>query len=143
MLWTARYWLASLILQICFVVTASNACAELLLRVVDNKIQAMPNSKIWGKTSFKDIMLELHYRSRVRPSSLLVGRDHPNGSRFLVMFPGYGVLLPLKFDDAFEGLDKFGELYKSYYVQVAEHDFDRDGTPELILQSATSRRTSR
>jgi hypothetical protein len=117
------------------VATADHACSELLQRILDNTMPPMPHSKLWGNTTSKDIMLKLHYRSRVRPSSLLVGCDHPNGIRFLVMFAGDGVrvLFPRYFDNAFEGFDKFGDLNKDYYVQVAEHNFDRDDTPKIIV----------
>jgi hypothetical protein len=135
MLWTARNWVAPLIILTCVVATADPGCSELLQRILDNTMPPMPHSKLWGNTTSKDILVELHYRSRVRPSSLLVGCDHPNGIRFLVMFASDGVRvpLPLYFDNAFEGFDEFGDLNKDYGVQVVEHDFDRYDTPEIIV----------
>src|SRR5262245_30561144 len=92
--------------------TATPAHGQLLQYITNNQVRSMPNSKVWGKTSFTDVTLELHYRSSVRPTSLLVGRDHPNGIKFLAMFPGYAVSLPLQFPKEFEGVDAFGELTK-------------------------------
>ncbi len=87
----------------------------------------------WGKNPSHDLIFPLHYHSRVKPTYLLIGRDHPNGVRFLAMFPGYGVNLPLKFPNNFEGFDEDGELKPGYSVQVAEHDFDHDGVPEIVV----------
>lgn len=106
---------------------------KLLQQLTKNQIQTIPNSRIWGKTSFDDLTFELNYQSTVRPTALVVGRDHPNGTKILALFPGYGVHLPLKFADDFGGFDEFGEINKGYYVQVAEHDFDNDGTPEIVV----------
>ena len=109
------------------------AHAQLLQLVVNSRLKPMPGSKVWVRTSSKDMIFPLHYHSHVKPPHLLIGRDHPNGMRFLAIFPGYGVNLPLKFDDRFEGFDKDGELKQGYYIQVAELDFDHDGTPEIII----------
>lgn len=113
--------------------SAAPAQCQLLQALTGNQTHPMPNSKIWGKKSFADITMPLHFSARVKPTLLVIGRDHPNGTRFLAMFPGIGVNLPLDFGKDFAGLDEFGDLNKGYFVQVAEHDFDHDGIPELII----------
>ena len=120
-------------LVFCCLCLSSAAHAQLLQLVVNSRLNPMPGSRVWGKTSSKDIVFPLHYHSHVKPAYLLIGRDHPNGTRFLAMFPGCGVNLPLKFDKRFDGFNEDGELKQGYYIQVAEHDFDHDGTPEIIV----------
>ena len=122
-----------LLLVLCCSCQIRVAHAQLLQLVVNSRLKPMPGSRVWGKTSSKDIVFPLHYHSHVKPSYLLIGRDHPNGMRFLAMFPGYGVNLPLKFENEFEGFNEDGELKQGYYIQVAEHDFDHDGIPEIII----------
>ena len=122
-----------LLLVLCCSCQSSMAHAQLLQLVVDSRLKPMPGSKVWGRTSSKNIVFPLHYNSHVKPTCLVIGRDHPNGMRFLAMFPGYGVNLPLKFVNGFEGFNEDGELKQGYYIQVAEHDFDHDGTPEIII----------
>lgn len=109
------------------------AYAQLLQLVVNSYPKPIPGSKVWGKTSERDMIFPLHFHSHIKPTYLLIGRDHPNGIRFLAMFPGYGVNLPLNFTKDFEGINEFGELKQGYYIQVAEHDFDHDGMPEIII----------
>lgn len=106
-----------------------------LLHLVDEsgKIRPLPNSRTWGKNSFENISLPLSYQSDVRPESLIVGRNTPNGTRFLASFPGVAVNLPLEFSKNFEGFNRWGEINQGYYVQVAEHDFDSDGVPEIVV----------
>ena len=122
-----------LLLVLCCLCQSRVAHAQLLQLVVNSRLKPMPGSKFWGKTSSKDIVFPLHYHSHVKPTYLLIGRDHPNGIRFLAMFPGYGVKLPLKYEDRFNGFNDDGELKQGYYIQVAEHDFDHDGIPEIIV----------
>lgn len=106
---------------------------NLFLKVSNNQIQVFPKSKVWGKVSFDDVILDLNYKTKVKPTTLVVGRDHPNGTKVLALFPGYGVHLPLMFPDEFGGFNDFGDINEGYYVQVAEHDFDNDGTPEILV----------
>jgi hypothetical protein len=106
-----------------------------LLRSVDanGTVRPLLNSKTWGKTSFDDISLQLNYQADVRPDSLTVGRNTPNGTRFLARFPGVAVNLPLEFGKNFEGFNRWDEMNQGYYVQVAEHDFDGDDVPEIVV----------
>jgi hypothetical protein len=117
------------------VAPADHACSERLQRILDHTMPPMPHAKLWGNTTSTDIRLTLHYRSRVRPSSLRVGWDHPTGIRFLVMCAGDGgrVPLPRYFDNAFGGCDAFGDLTKDDDVQVAEPNVDRDDTPNIMV----------
>ncbi len=109
------------------------AHAQMLQLVVKSRIEPMPNSKTWGKTSEKDLFFPLHFHTPVKPSYLLIGRDHPNGLRFLAIFSHDGVNLPLKFAKEFQGISEGGELQPGYFIQVAEHKFDHEGSPEIII----------
>lgn len=113
--------------------TASAEQGTLLLRATKNQIQTIPTSRTWGRTSFDDLTFELNYPMAVKPTALLVGRNTPNGTRFVALFPERGVHLPLEFADDFRGFDEWGEMNEAYYVQVAEHDFDSDGAPEIVI----------
>lgn len=106
---------------------------KLIQKINKNQIQFFQNSKVWGKTSFDDLRFELHYRAKVRPTTLIIGKDSPNGTKFLALFSEGYVHLPLKFANDFGGFDEFGDINKDYYAQVAEHDFDNDGIPEIIV----------
>lgn len=39
----------------------------------------------------------------------------------------------MEFSENFEGFNKWGEINQGYYVQVAEHDFDSDDVPEIVV----------
>ncbi|MBC7191785.1 hypothetical protein [Marinobacter sp.] len=117
-----------------FLKTSQEDQGRLILHVdEDMKIQSLLNSKTWGKTSFTETKLELNYRSEVKPDSLIVERNTPNGIKFLVRFSNANVNLPLEFDKSFDGFNQWGELEEGYYVQVAEYDFDNDEKPEIII----------
>ena len=91
-------------------------------------------SQTWGKMPDKDVMFPLQYHSRVRPESILIGRNHPNGTRFLAFFPHDGVPLPLKFGKDFHGFNDYGDLKPGYTVEIGEYRFVHDGgEPELII----------
>jgi len=113
--------------------TKSTKQGELIQLMSKNQIISIPNSIIWGKTSFDNVTLKLNYKSTVKPTELIVGRDHPNGIRILALFPGYGVHLPVKYEKDFGGFNDYGELNEGYYIQVVEYDFDRDDAPEIIV----------
>lgn len=55
-----------------------------LLRLVDENgtVRPLLNSKTWGKSSFDNISLPLNHQTDVRPRSLIVGRNSPNGTSF-------------------------------------------------------------
>lgn len=106
---------------------------DLLQKMTNNQIKAIPNSVIWGKKSFDNVTLKLNYTSEIRPTELTIGLNHPNGIRILALFPGCGVNLPLKYEKDFGGINEYGDLNKGYYIQIAEHDFDNDGAPEIII----------
>ena len=110
------------------------ADAPLLQRVVRSRLAPLTASRCWGKTPDKDVTLPLHYHTRVRPESIVIGRDHPNGTRFLALFPHEGVPLPVEFGKEFGGFDDYGDLKPGYTVQIGEYRFARDGgEPELVV----------
>lgn len=123
------FWLF-LMMPFCLVGAAH---AQLLERAVKGKAVKMPHSVVWGKQGTADAVLKLRYRGRVKPDALVIGRDHPNGVRFLALFPRDGVNLPLAFGKEFGGFDEYGELKRGYFIQAANYDFDGDGEPEIIV----------
>lgn len=109
------------------------AHAQLLRQITPAGLQPLPGSKVWGKDSTADVEMPLSYHARPKPGSLLVGLGHPNGFRFLVLFPGRGVYLPLQIADGFRGFDDYGDLRPGYFVEVATHRFSPQGEPELVI----------
>ena len=104
---------------------------------MNGNFRAFPGAKTWGKTPDKDVALPLHYRARVRPAELIVGRDHPNGTRLLVIFPhgkaALGVELPVNFGKKFRGFDAYGDLKPGYTIEVIQYDFSHNGAPEIVV----------
>jgi len=115
---------------------ACPAYSQLLQTEVNHKWIPLAHAKEWRQDS-ADTNLPLHFKTKIKPTELQVGQDHPNGTKIRAMLPGYGVNLPLDFHGSykgdFQGFDEFGDLSKGYYVQVAEHDFDGDGEPEIVV----------
>lgn len=121
-----------MLVWVLLVITSTPAHSQLLKALVNSQERAIPNSKTW-KANAPDVSLPLHFRSPVKPTQLIVGTDHPNGTKLWVMFPGCGISLPVDFGKDFKGFDEFGFLTDGYSIQVAEHDFNGDGMPELVV----------
>jgi hypothetical protein len=99
-----------------------------------NLIEGASNQVIWGKTSKKDVTLKLNFVSSIKPISITAGLDHPNGTKFIVLFDGSNTAINIGNILAIEnGFDEFGDLQESFYVQIATYDFDGDKNPEIIV----------
>jgi hypothetical protein len=121
--------LASIIIFAC-----APAKAQLVQCVVDNKVVLpLPDSITWSTKSPADSTLDLHFRTRVKPTALVIGQDHPNGTKFLVTYQEYGAMLPIDYPKNFKGFDEFGDLNPGYLVQAGEHYFDHESSPELVI----------
>lgn len=107
---------------------------ELIKQMIKNRVQPITKSIVWGKTSFDDVILKLNYSSVVKPTTLRIGQDTPNGIKIMAIFPEYAVVnMPVDFGGDFGGFNDYGELNEGYYIQVAEHDFNNDSIPEIIV----------
>jgi hypothetical protein len=92
------------------------------------------NNAIWGKDNTKDITLVLDFKSKVKPSSMTIGYDTPNGTKFRIYFKDINVAIDLRYVISMErGINNWGDCDDGYYVQCATHDFDNDKNPEIII----------
>ncbi|WP_312151038.1 hypothetical protein [Paenibacillus odorifer] len=68
-------------------------------------------------------------------AELIIGQDHPNGVKTLVLFPSDSFAWPLDLSSSVESeaFDEFGELQEGYRLQASVYDFDKDGTNELVV----------
>ncbi|WFA84199.1 hypothetical protein [Paenibacillus amylolyticus] len=73
-------------------------------------------------------------------AELILGQDHPNGVRALVLFPSSSIAWPLDLSGSEDSgaFDDFGELQEGYKLQAAIYDFDQDDIPELIVAAGDS-----
>lgn len=101
-------------------------------------IYGVDNEMVWGKESTEDVTTELKFNSKVKPISLTVGYDTPNGIEYDIRFENAIVNLRYKLrfgndETSFSGVNEFGDCAERYYVSVATHDFDGDKNPEIIV----------
>ncbi|GIO64074.1 MULTISPECIES: hypothetical protein [Paenibacillus] len=73
-------------------------------------------------------------------AELVIGRDHPNGTKAIVYFPSSSVgwSLDMSGADNSEAFEDYGDLQEGYKMQAALHDFDQDGINELIVAAGNS-----
>lgn len=108
--------------------------ATLTIAQGQNLIQGTTNQVIWGKVGTKDTTLKLNYLATVKPISMTIGYNNPNGVKYRVYFKGLNVAVDLFNIVKFEsGVNEWGDLLDGFYVQVATHDFDGDKNPEIII----------
>lgn len=92
------------------------------------------NSIIWGKESTSPVSLNLDFKSKIQPITMLVGYDNPNGTKFKISFKDLNVAVDLRYVISMKsGINEFGDCNEGYYVQVATYDFDNDKKPEIII----------
>ena len=97
-------------------------------------IMGTDNNVIWGKDSTKDVTLDLDFKAKVKPITMTVGYDTPNGTKFKIYFKDLNVAVDLRYVISMEsGINEWGDCDEGYYVQVATHDFDNDKNPEIII----------
>lgn len=79
--------------------------------------------------------VELPLQMGATKAELVLGMDHPNGVKTLVVFPSESTGWPLDLSSTgeSEAFDEFGELKAGYRLQASVYDFDHDGTNELVI----------
>jgi len=92
------------------------------------------NFLIWG-TGDNDKQLPLKLDGE--EASIIVGSNTPNGIKLRVvvdsMQTGWELALPAKQDGPF---DEFGDLKDGFNLYLKDHDFDGDGTAEVIVAAS-------
>ncbi|MBK9144555.1 MAG: hypothetical protein IPM23_18850 [Candidatus Melainabacteria bacterium] len=78
-----------------------------------------------------DAVIKPAFKARIKPGEITVGRNHPNGTRILACFKGVAVELPMKFFSG-SAFDDFGDIKDGFIIDIAQHDFDADGSPEIV-----------
>lgn len=95
---------------------------------------SLMNFLIWD-TSDNDKKLSLNLDGE--KSSVVVGNDTPNGINLRVfidsMQSAWRLDLPVVGDGPF---DEFGDLFNGFSLYLKDHDFDEDGTPELVVAAS-------
>jgi len=123
-----------LLVYLCFssIQPSVSQSSDLLKLEKDKKVLPLRNSVTW-KPNQKDVRLDLHFTTAIKPSSLVIGRNHPNSTKFLAEFANSAISLPVEFPDEFDGFTEWGDLASGYSIQATEHDFDGDGNPEIVI----------
>lgn len=97
-------------------------------------ILGIDNNVIWGKESKSDVSMDLDFKANVKPITMTVGYDTPNGTKFKVNFKDLDVAVNLGYKISMKsGINEWGDCIEGYYIQVASHDFDNDDNPEIII----------
>lgn len=92
------------------------------------------NNVVWGNESTNDTILNLDFKAKVKPISMTIGYDTPNGIKFRIYFKDLNVAVDLRYIISMEnGVNEWGDFDEGYYVQVVTHDFDNDKNPEIII----------
>jgi hypothetical protein len=133
-----KYYALIILLAVSGLFWGSPVHAQLLQLAVSGRVVPLPGSQVWHDSA-QDLTFPLHFHTRIKPRTLLIGRDHPNSVRFLALFPGRGIPLPLRFDKNFRGFDDFGDLKPGYLIQVAEHHFGKESVPQIIVAVGNGR----
>jgi len=79
----------------------------------------------------KEAVVKPTFKAKIKPSEITVGRNHPNGTRVLAYFKGVAVELPMEFFSG-SAFDDFGDIKDGFIIDIAQHDFDADGSPEIV-----------
>lgn len=88
----------------------------------------------WGLSDRKPVTLKLHFKTAVRPKELVIRMASQAGIDYLILFDKAKVRLPHELTSKYTGgINMFGNLEEGFFVQAAEHDFDKDGVPEIII----------
>lgn len=89
-------------------------------------------SVVW-KDGEEDAKLSVQFTDR--SATIIIGRDHPNGTKTDVIFKEDRFGWPLV-TDAGSGEGIFGpsgDLKDGFSIHATLHDFDEDGSPEIVL----------
>lgn len=114
-------------LALCFFATATMAAQPVLIAGVKKVVT-------WGFGGKKPVTMRLHFKTIVKPKELMIRMASQAGMDYLVLFDGVRVRLPHELTSKYTGgINDFGDLEEGFLVQAAEHDFDEDGIPEIII----------
>lgn len=93
-------------------------------------------SQVEWKPGAPDVTLPIRFGTT--EAELVLGLDHPNGTKAVMIFPSTPVGWQLDLSGDTEVFDEYGELQEGYKIQAALHDFDQDGISELIVTAGDS-----
>lgn len=95
-------------------------------------------SQVEWKPGAPDVTLPIRFGTT--EAELVLGLDHPNGTKAIIFFPASSVgwALDMSGMENSGAFDEFGELQEGYKIQAALHDFDQDGISELIVTAGDS-----
>lgn len=95
---------------------------------------SLMNFLIWD-TSDQDKELPLNLDGET--AALVIGNDSPNGVNLRVfidsMDSGWKLELPTDGNGPF---DEFGDLLSGFSIYLKDYDFDKDGTPEVVVAAS-------
>lgn len=93
-------------------------------------------SQVEWKPGAPDVTLPIRFGTT--EAELVLGLDHPNGTKAVMIFPSTSVGWQLDLSGDTGVFDEYGELQEGYKIQAALHDFDQDGINELIVTAGDS-----
>lgn len=93
-------------------------------------------SQVEWRPGAPDVTLPIRFGTT--EAELVLGLDHPNGTKAVMIFPSTSVGWQLDLSDDTGVFDEYGELQEGYKIQAALHDFDQDGINELIVTAGDS-----
>ncbi|MBP1895417.1 hypothetical protein [Paenibacillus lactis] len=93
-------------------------------------------SQVEWKPGAPDVTLPMQFGTT--EAELVLGLDHPNGTKAVMIFPSTSVGWQLDLSGDTGVFDEYGELQEGYKIQAALHDFDQDGISELIVTAGDS-----
>jgi len=97
-------------------------------------IMGANNKMVWGRENTNEVILNLDFKAKVKPISLLIGYDNPNGIKFRISYEDLNIAVDLRYILSMKsGMDEWGDRDEGYFIQAATHDFDNDKNPEIII----------
>lgn len=104
--------------------------SNLLIQIENNSQYA-----IWdGSKGNVDSKIDVDINNDGKLETVVIGRDHPNGTRVVVSTGEIGYNLFANDGKYFEAaFDDSGELKEGYYIQTSFFDLDKDGQKEVLL----------
>lgn len=93
-------------------------------------------SQVEWRPGAPDVILPIRFGTT--EAELVLGLDHPNGTKAVMIFPSTSVGWQLDLSGDTGVFDEYGELQEGYKIQAALHDFDQDGINELIVTAGDS-----
>ncbi|CAN7747491.1 stalk domain-containing protein [Paenibacillus sp. LjRoot56] len=91
------------------------------------------DASVTWKDGEEDANLTVHFKDR--SATVVIGRDHPNGTKMNVIFNEDKFGWPLELDkgSSTDIFKPYGDLNDGFSIHAMLHDFDGDGNPEIVL----------